>query len=154
MANLRTINEAEAEAIEVVRSYKAWESNEAVQIFEPATGEEPFAIAIKAGGDKALRLAARARRVLARSDANKLSQDYIDDLTEIAEELELAASEAEAITRPEQLFASQDEEKKRKLTERVTIPREQSGRLLSRIKRDLRAQHGGHADTPGNNPKK
>jgi len=133
---LKTFNENREEATDLIRRYVAWKKHDVEQVLN--NKDKPGRLQLELLAEQAGAFAASARSIIA---AGGIGQDEIDDLTAIAEELEVAATEAAAESHPDTAWAAMDEQTKRQLTQKVPIARNKADRLRARMRGDLRKQN-------------
>lgn len=135
MMMLKTFNQNREDAVDLIHRYIAWKRSDVDNVLkhkDPATRQQ-----LEILSDQAKAYAANARALIA---AGGIGQDEVDDLTAIAEELEIAAAEAEAESHPDSAWSSLDEHTKRRVTQHVPIARDKADRIRARMRGDLRKQ--------------
>lgn len=153
---LKGFSDIEDDALACINNYRSFKRGEADAVLAPSNGDPTSAHGLRMVGENCKSIARRARTLLGRQDAPQLSPDSRDNLTAIAEELELAVAEIEAEADPDVVYASQPREVKNSVTQRLQVHRGKVDMIRARIRGERRGEPGPPAN-PGNgggNPNK
>lgn len=132
---LKTFNEAQEDALDLIHRYVAWKRNDVEQILN--SKDRPSRLQVEIITGQAERFAVQARALISKGGVRP---DEIDDLTAIAEELEAAANEGHSECSPDTIWSSLDEKDKRRITQSIPFSKEKADRLRARMRGDLRAK--------------
>jgi hypothetical protein len=150
---LKTVSSIGRRAKAFIEHYATTVDGQIEGALKSKTGTPAQAHDIRLIATKCRDLAASARRLLNDPEASLLSADEREDLTAIAEEMELGAVEADTIGDPDAVWMRRSKQEKERITQREGIDQGDADRLRARIRGDLRKQKAPPtANSNGNNP--
>jgi hypothetical protein len=141
---VKTLDEWRDEADDLIRDHNAWKKHpngDVERFLRKSTGAPANRIELGLIADRAQRYGARARALLSRPQAAlPKNSDWVDDLTEIAEECEVGAEEAADASHPDTVYQELDQATRMRITDRLPIPREKADLLRARFRGDRRRE--------------
>ena len=148
---MKTIDEWRDEADELIRDHSAWKKQpggDVEKILNKRNGSPATRLEVERIAERAVIYAAHARALLAKpSSSLPKNSDWVDDLTEIAEESEMGADEAAVLADPETVFREAKAQTRLELTSRMPINREKADMLRARLRGDRRGEPSSVATT-------
>lgn len=141
---MKTIDEWRDDADDLIREHNAWKKRaggDVEKILNKKNGAPATRLELELLAGSAKLFGQRARFMLAQPSASLAKNgEHVEDLTEIAEESEIGAAEAEAAADPDTIYAESDRQTKLAITQKMPIRREKADRIRARLRGDRRGQ--------------